>query len=202
MPDTLYEDFYDPTEAFSREPRAFCYEMAISLIDQSKGDNIRFWYTDTKTVQAILLLLFCWNFAARETKRLTMESTRKVLRDNENCLRQLENFSLFTFTPEVEPLIRSVFSRFRRVFGQTGATKALSLINPALFVMWDTKIRQRLRRELIRGIDNGQTAEQYILFLRGIREYAYQYNFQQQLKRNAILAKKIDEYHYVKIVMS
>lgn len=202
MPDRLYEQFYDPTVKFQREPRAFCYEMAISLINQSKGDNPNSWYTDTKTVQAVLLLLFCWNFAARKTKRLTTESTRKVLRENENTLRQLEKFSLLTFTQGTEPLIRKVFSHFCRVFGQTGATKALSLLNPALFVMWDTKIRQRLRRELIQGIDNGQTAKQYLLFLCKLRYYSEHHNFQQHLATDMVLAKKIDEYHYVKIVMN
>jgi len=202
MPDRLYEEFYDPTEAFQREPRAFCYDLAMTLVAQAKADNTQSWYTNINTVRAILLLLFCWNFAARKTKKLTEESTRRLLERNQDYLRPLHDVSLTTFTATTEPLIRKVFTSFCRLFGQTGATKALSLINPSLFVMWDTRIRDRLRKELIRGIDNGQDAEQYLRFLRRIRDYSAQYGFQQRLAPGAILAKKIDEYHYVRIVMN
>lgn len=201
MADALYRDFYDPTHAFEREPRAFCYEMASALISEARTDNPPSWYTDIRTVRGILLLLFCWNFAARKTKSLTIERTHHLLRQNEARLRQLEGYSLLTFTEQEEPIIQKVFSSFCREFDQTGAAKALSLLNPPLFVMWDTAIRQRVRRELIRGIDNGQTGEQYLLFVESLRQYSLQYNFQQRLAPGAILAKKIDEYHYVEIVM-
>ncbi|MEX1138490.1 MAG: hypothetical protein WEF53_03995 [Bacteroidota bacterium] len=202
MPDTLYQEFEDPTEAFAREPRAFCYDLAIGLINQAKAEATLSWYTQTESVKAIILLLYCWNFAARETKRLTFDSVRNVLSTNEQNLRLLEQYTLLTFDETSELPIQTVFSQFREAFGQTGATKALSLLNPRLFLMWDTRIRARLRRELVRGLDNGQTEDQYILFLRKVRDYAAQYNFQQRLAPNAILAKKIDEYHYVRIVMA
>ena len=201
MPDTLYEDCEDPTDAFKREPRAFCYDLAVCLISQAKTDLTQSWYTNTETVKAIILLLYCWNFAARETKKLTFDLVRDVLATCEANLRCLEQYTLLTFTEESGTIIGSVFSQFRPLFGQTGATKALSLLNPSLFLMWDTSIRKRLRRELIRGLDNGQTEGQYTLFLRQVRGYAIQHDFQQRLAPDAILAKKIDEYHYVKIVM-
>jgi len=201
MPDRLYEEFFDPTEAFQREPRSFCYDIAQLMITEAKNDNAQTWYTHTKTVQAIVLLLFCWNFAAKITKKITIEGTRGVLAQNETLLKQLEQISFLTFDEQTEPLIRKVFTNFSRAFGQTGATKALSLLNPSLFLMWDTKIRQRLRRSLIRGIDNGQTNDQYLRFMYKVREYSIHYNFQARLDANAVLAKKIDEYHYVRIIM-
>ena len=86
--------------------------------------------------------------------------------------------------------------------GQTGASKALSLLNPKLFVMWDTKIRRRLNKELIKGINNGKTPESYLRFLYGIKDIIEKYKIKDKLPRSAIVAKKIDEYNYVKIIMN
>ncbi|MGC8690932.1 MAG: hypothetical protein ACP5SP_05805 [Caldisericum sp.] len=36
MEDKLYEGFYDPTQEFSKDPRAFCYELAEEFIKKSK----------------------------------------------------------------------------------------------------------------------------------------------------------------------
>jgi len=58
---------------------------------------------------------------------------------------------------------------------QTGASKALGLLNPELFVMWDTKIRKRLKKEHIKGIDNGETPENYLKFLYGIKYIIKEY---------------------------
>ena len=86
--------------------------------------------------------------------------------------------------------------------GQTGASKALSLLNPKLFVMWDTKIRKRLKKELITGIGNGEKSENYVTFLKGIQRIINEYNLKQKLPLDSIVAKKVDEYNYVKIIMN
>lgn len=201
MPDTLYEEFYDPTVKYQNESRSFCYELCSSMIIQSKNDISQSWYTNTKTIQAILLLEYCWNFSSKKTKELTLSSVFKVLHKNEESLRQLEQYSFLTLPENLENKIRTIFSSFSRTFDQTGTSKALSLLNAPLFVMWDTKIRRRLNKELIKGIDNGQTGDQYILFLRRLRGYNAQHNFQQKLSPHSVLAKKIDEYHYIRIVL-
>jgi hypothetical protein len=201
MPDTLYKNFYDPTKKYKRESRAFCYEMCTSMIKQSKRDVTKSWYTNIKTIQAILLLEYCWNFAAKKTKKLSVKSVQKVIFKNEKLLKQLEQYSFLTLPKNLEGIIKKIVASFSHLFDQTGATKALSLLNPELFVMWDTKIRKRLRKELMYKIDNGQTSDQYLLFLHKLQDYSSQYNFKKRLSPNAILAKKIDEYHYVEIVL-
>jgi hypothetical protein len=204
MPD-FYRRFYDATRAFQKkEPRAFCYDLAMSLIRQAKDDHTQSWYRNLQTTQGIILLLFCWNFAAKKTKKITIARTRRLLQRNERRLRQLENYCLLNFPADAEPLIKKVFSEFLNEFGQTGATKALSLLNTSLFVMWDTKIRAYLRcKRLIPQIGRGETSDQYLQFLKGLRNYSNQYNFTARLTDpNAVLAKKIDEYHYVKIIIN
>jgi hypothetical protein len=63
--------------------------------------------------------------------------------------------------------------------------------------MWDTKIRQRLNRHHIRGIGNGQTGEEYVVFLKGVQRIIKQYDIEKKLNGGDV-AKKIDEYHYVR----
>ena len=199
MPYNLYKDFSDPSEKFKEEPRAFCYDLASELIKEAKLQSSD-WYTHEKTIQGILLLLFCWNFAAKETKKLTISKVREVLENNKGELSDLEGYSLLTMDEFCEGLIKKVYKAFRSLFGQTGASKALSLLNKELFVMWDTKIRNRLRK-IIKNIYNGESPESYLNFLYGIRDIAIRFDLQNKLPPGAILAKKIDEFHFAYIVM-
>jgi len=66
--------------------------------------------------------------------------------------------------------------------------------------MWDTKIRNKLRKTII-NIHNGESPESYVSFLIGMRDIALKFNLEEKLPPDAILAKKIDEYHFAKIVM-
>jgi len=203
MDDNLYKDFFDPSEEFRKEPRYFCYELALNLVTEakreSKGDD---WYEDVNTIKGILLLLFTWNFAARETKKLNFENVGKTLQECRDDLRELETYTIENMDKNAEEKIKKVFCKFKKTMGQTEASKALSLLNPKLFVMWDTQIRKRLRKQLIKGIENGEKAEHYIIFLKGIKSIICQYKLKEKLPKDAIVAKKVDEYNYVKIVMN
>ena len=196
----LYENFYNPSEEFKREPRYFFYDMAIDLINKAKKSS-KDWYTDENTIKGILLLLFTWNFAARKTKELNFDNVKKVLLECENNLRHLEVYSIENINKNAENKIKNVFGKFKELMGQTGASKALSLLNPKLFVMWDTKIREYLRQEkIIKGIGNGEKPEYYVKFLLEIKNIIERYNIKDKLSKSDIVAKKIDEYNYVRIV--
>ena len=198
----FYKKFYDPTEKFKQEPRYFCYEIATELIKkaQKMGKN---WYEDENTLKGILLLLFCWNFAAKQTKKLKFENLKEVLVKCKKKLQFLEEYSIEDLNPnnkELKKAIEEVYKEFKNLMGQTGASKALSLLNPKLFVMWDTKIR-RFLKEFIKNIENGEKPEHYYNFLLGIKKIILEFNLQEKIPQNSIIAKKIDEYHYVEIVM-
>lgn len=202
----VYKNFYDPTKDFENEPREFCYGLSQRLICEAINEKGRKnWYASDKTVQAILLLIYCWNFAARKTKQLKKDRVGKLLVDTKNDLESLKNYSILNFdtNKEIEKKIKRIFRKFKRVFGQTGASKALSVLNTKLFVMWDTNIRKELRSGgYIKGISNGEKPEQYHKFLKGIKEIIEKYNLIQKIKCNEDeIAKKIDEFHFVKWVM-
>jgi hypothetical protein len=148
-------------------PRAFCCDLATKFIAEAKRAAADNWYEDTNTIKGVSLLLFTWNFAAKETKGLNFDNLGGLLKEAKEHLRSLERWSVTNADENAWECVKRVFDKFRAVCGQTGASKALSLLNPHLFVMWDTAIRRRLNRQLIRGIGNGQTGEQYVVFLKG-----------------------------------
>ncbi len=202
MKDKLYNEFYDPSEDYLREPRAFCYEIATQLISQAKKNTGESWYEDKDTIKGVLLLLYTWNFAAKKTKKLNFQNLSELMHNTKNDLRFLEKYSIRTVDHDAWGVIKKIFDQFRILLGQTGASKALSLLNPELFVIWDTAIRKRLNIELIHGIMNGESGEHYVIFLKGIQNIIEEYRIADKLSQNSIVAKKIDDYHYVRIVMN
>ena len=156
MNDSIYSDFYDPSEDYLEEPRAFCYDISSDLINQAKNIAGGSWYTNDLTIKGILLLLFTWNFASPITKKLDFNTIRQLLGSSQDRLLFLENYSITSADDRAWLVVKPLFDEFSKVLGQTGASKALSLLNPRLFVMWDTRIRKELKQTLIKGIGNGK----------------------------------------------
>jgi hypothetical protein len=200
--DPLFDDFCDPSKDFQNESRYFCYELASQLIKKAQDISGQDWHEEDSTIKGILLLLYTWNFAAKQTKKLDFENVRELLHNTKAELKSLENSCIRTVDKDSWNMIKTVFDKFRNLFGQTGASKALSLLNPKLFVMWDTAIRKRLNKALIPGIMKGENGEYYVIFLQGIQKIIDKYNITEKLPKDSIVAKKVDEYNYVKIVMN
>jgi hypothetical protein len=49
---------------------------------------------------------------------------------------------------------------------------------------------------------NGEGGKYYIIFLKGIQKIIEEYSIAEKLPQNSVIAKKVDEYHYVRIVMN
>ncbi len=189
--DSLYENFRDPSSAFSNETRGFFYDLATEFISKSKENSGQQWYEDRETVKGILLLLYTWNFAAKETKKLNFRNVGKAIQSVKGDLISLENEKITTVDLSASSTIEKVFDKFKPLFGQTGTSKALSLLNPCLFVMWDTAIRRRLNKQLIQGIGYGRSGKQYVMFLKGIQRIIKDYNLESKLSSGANIAKRI-----------
>lgn len=202
MKDSIYSSFYDPSEDYLEEPRAFCYDLSSELINQAKDISGESWYTNDLTIKGILLLLYTWNFASPITKKLDFNTIRQLLVRSQDRLLFLEKYNITSADERAWSVVKPLFDEFSKVFGQTGASKALSLLNPRLFVMWDTRIRKELKQTLIKGIGNGETGDSYVIFLKGIQRIIEEYDIESKLPPDAVLAKKIDEYHFVKFVMN
>jgi len=202
----FYNDF--PTKKFDREPRCFCYEISRQLIEKAHKSPGKRWYSSTNTVKGILLLLFTWNFAARITKQLKAQDIVNLLKSQADNLRSLEKYSIMDNWENNSIKISHIYKAFKKIAGQTGASKALSLLNPRLFVMWDTGIRRFVSGRSVDdnlriiGIGNGESTGSYVNFLKGVKKIITTLGLHKKkgITQNNV-AKKIDEYHFVKIIM-
>lgn len=191
---TLYKEFSQTNRFFKREVRACCYTHALRLINKAKKGKT--FYKSDLTIDAIILLLFSWNFAAPITKKLTRKKIKNVIMKNINLLKSVEDLNIVNIDLEENKQIKKVFNNFRKVFGQTGASKVLSLLNTKLFVMWDTKIRKGMGK-YITNIGDGKKGNNYFNYLKGIQRIIMVENLLKFSNENSI-AKMIDEYHYCK----
>lgn len=194
----FYGNFYDPTGDFKKVPRAFCYNISRGLITVSQIETPAEWYTNEKTINAILLLAYCWNLDVQKADKLKRKGIIELLKKTKEDLRKLNTRTILNFNKKDEALIASIYKSFKTALGQTGASRVLSLLNPKLFVMWDTKIRNNLRKELISGIDNGKDPKHYLRFLNEIKSIIRDYNLVEKIDKSEEIAKKIDEFHYLK----
>jgi len=203
MEDEFYSDFPQRIDDFyAKEPRAFCYDISVRLINDAKETDFENWYYNNKTIEGILLLLYCWNFASPITKKLTKPIIENLLQTNKNNLKYLEPYSILVFNEDVHQKILEVFRNFKNIFGQTGASKALSLLNSRLFIMWDTKIRKTLRHlNLVSRIANGEKPEHYLKFMMDMKEVISRNGLVNRIENAEEIAKKIDEFHFAKIVL-
>jgi len=197
----FYNEFPGATSGFINEPRYFVYDLSLELIAKAKTEHGENWIEADNTIKAIILLLYCWNFAAPITKTMTFEKIRTLLLKQKSNIKSTLKHSIIDNWEIDEEKILSIVSEFKNDFGQTGTSKALSLLNPKLFVMWDTRIRRCLERDkIISEIGNGETPEKYIKYLKDIKRNILGLKLQDRVDI-AFLAKKIDEYHFVKILM-
>lgn len=72
----------------------------------------------------------------------------EVIKTTAPIIEELKDVSLINANLDdvfIENSIKTLYKRFLNVFGATGASKALHLLQPKLFVMWDDNIRKSYR---------------------------------------------------------
>ena len=144
--------------------------------------------------EAYVLLLATWNFAGFRylVNDFNVSKFEAAVKKLNPVFDRLKTQTLQTADFGDKALVKDIKFIYRKLKGlvkQTGASKMMALKNPALFVMWDTKIRKMY------GIDNGADPDDYVQFLKKMKE-----NFAHIKWTHAStpLAKAIDEYNYIK----
>jgi hypothetical protein len=137
--------FRELVELFNdEEQRNYYYHDALETVEEEleRPD----WYqSDDLVFGGLMLLMYTWNFAARETKAMDGEEVKRILDRHHDAIENVQDRTLedadLSETGETRQVIQQVWGDLKGHFGQTGASKVLSLLNPDLFVMWDTDIR-------------------------------------------------------------
>ena len=161
--------------------------------------------------KALLILLLSWNQTYYRFHPFTLRhffALKNNLHKTKGYFFKLEtkNINNINLDAENRKLIRGIYSRFR-FLGPTGASKAIHLLNPNLFVMWDDGIRKRYKIYK-------NNATNYIRFLKTMKclsnkvvhSYCQEFGCSEnkalveisKKADNRTLAKLIDEYNYVR----
>jgi len=194
---------------FLAETGDVVYEIVIKAINE--------FYSSEARAIAIFTFLINWNrpwYEQSPKGRRAFNNLGEHLRDLVEAVRRVDpllkrlNEKLIDTDvndPEIISMITTCFNVFANICGSTGASKALHLLKPNLFVMWDEKIRNAY------GVST--SSEDYIEFLRKtkrivdqvVSEYAKDkgLSLSEALKEieeelKVTLLKAIDEYNYLK----
>jgi len=139
--------FEELVELFeSEEQRNYYYDKAQEEVEDAFDDSEEEWFRSEDLVYGgLMMLLYAWNFAAAETKEMEGERIKEILENHHEEIEKVRHISLLEAElgpgSPVYKVVNSVFPELKEHLGQTGTAKALSLLNPGLFVMWDTAIR-------------------------------------------------------------
>jgi hypothetical protein len=109
-----------------REDRAYAYRAARCLLEHGTGSE----------ADAVRLLLHSWNQRVGFDKR----ELDAVLRSTARMRSHVSDQFLESLADRDRAAAETIFARFAGVLGPVGAAKAIGLLHPTIFVMWDTKI--------------------------------------------------------------
>ncbi len=174
----------------ANEPRDLFYRVATELID------LALRHATTLTVaEALAVLLQTWNssyyrFHGRFDEQHFHEFDSMLTRHRQSHAtfrqRTLEGLS-----PQDEAAIVPIFTDFEQLLGPVGAAKALHLLAPGFFPLWDRTIAAAYGVGL-KG--RGANAEQYLRFMLITKRQCETLGGFQAIGPNPL--KALDEYNY------
>lgn len=170
------------------EPRACIYRAAIEFVDSAWNRRTELTITD-----ALAVFLQSWNqsfyryrpFTEKHYSRLEslLKSTRSSIAGYRN--REIQSLTARDHNP-----VKRIFAEYERVLYPVGAAKALHMLAPAFFPLWDRKIASGYRLALdVRG----RNAEKYWRFMQ-IARHQTLWICGSHVGDNSL--KALDEYNY------
>lgn len=118
----------------ARESRDYAYRAARCMLT---GEPTRF-----TEAEAIDLLLRIWNSRSRYTHKLTLANTDALLAASEATRFQFEDRPITSLESHEHGRVADLFDDFRQLMGPVGAAKALGVLHPRFFPLWDTAIAE------------------------------------------------------------
>ena len=171
------------------EPRGVFYRAATELVDLALRRAI-----SLTVAEALAVLLQTWN---KNFYRFGNTFDEQHFADIERLLQRYKKPLAAYRQQKIEdldlndkPKVVKMFQEFETTLGPVGSAKALHLLAPALFPIWDTAIAQKTGRRLGRLGTNGN---RYWDFMRLTRDQCL--DLRRQGGKGNFL-KRIDEYHY------
>jgi len=151
---------------------------------------------DTYPLQASIIILATWNtgrfryLMANNAQNLA--SLRTVIKECKSLFEKVKNKEFQTTNfDEIGDCVKRIYLKLSKVNGveYTGASKIMHLLNPQLFLIWDTAMRKHYGYYHANG-------NEYLKYHKRVQKDVQSVKWHSHAKT---LLKAIDEYHYITI---
>lgn len=191
------EEFYKEIRKFKKHvKRDAMYNMAAFLVE-------KYWGDPSKTADALGVLLLTWNQAFYRYGLFDYDKLEESIVKNFQYLEYCRNRDIISLSDSDEKKIMTLFNEFMEALkivtsksqerkSAVSASKALHLIAPDFFPLWDYKISREYG-----CCYSYKSAEKYISFCKTMKTIAEKVKGYIEDSDKSIL-KLIDEYNYSK----
>ena len=176
------------------EPREVFYKAARKLIDLTEnGDG----HPDITRAEAVSVLLQSWNaryYVSKHHGRFPHEHFKaldKLLKRHQRALAESRARPIESLAAEDEGSVMSVFADFEALLGPVGAAKALHVLAPRFFPLWDRNIAADCGCRLVKS---GANAPRYWDFMEITREEVVALGGEARCGEDVL--KRLDELNY------
>jgi len=175
----------------ANEPRGLFYRAATELVALALDGKI-----SLSVAEAVAVLLQSWNrmfYRYRKFDSQHFADIEQLIETHRPELMALRQQTIESFNQEEKNKVLCIFKAFETVLGPVGAAKALHLLAPLFFPLWDRAIARAYVLSLGKWGTNG---DRYCRFMEIVKEQVQNLGGNQPNGRN--LLKAIDEYNYCK----
>ncbi|GAB6079015.1 hypothetical protein [Hydrogenobaculum acidophilum] len=196
----MKEEFIEGIKKFEeREKRDIMYKVATFLVSQ-------YWSIPSYIADGVCVLLLTWNQAFYKYGYFDFKELEKCIEKNLQRLGEFRQRDITSLSQSDEEKIKLVFDEFLKALeiadgnkrsskSPVAVAKALHLLAPNFFPLWDNKIARAYGCYY-----NNNPAEKYVQFMKLMKELAMHVKSYVQISnyQNKTLLKLIDEYNYSK----
>jgi hypothetical protein len=184
-----------------REKRDSMYKMATFLVTH-------FWGRPAEMADSLGVLLLTWNQAFYRYGIFDFDRLEKCISKNLNLLDKYHESSIVNYSATDDKAIRRLFEQFlqalripegkkRNARSPVAVAKALHLLAPGFFPLWDKKIARAYQCGY-----SSNPAEKYLLFLKSSKEMVEKLRSTTDAEAtDKTLLKLVDEYNYAKYTL-
>jgi hypothetical protein len=177
----------------TKEPRDLFYRAATELVRLALEDS----NSSLPVADALAVLLQTWNSAYYRFRKPDMKNHYRridsVYDKHRKTLSSVRCRTIEDLHDDEKPIIKNIFRDFEVVLGPVGAAKALHLLAPSFFPIWDRAVATKYKVTLGEA---GTNANRYWRFMEIARFQCLK--LKGKISDSANLLKRIDEYNYCK----
>jgi len=182
----------------SHEKRDAMYKIATFLVSY-------FWGKSSEMANSIGVLLLTWNQAFYRFGLFDFDKLEQCITDNQSILNNYRQRDILTYSSSDDSSIKHLFGEFLMalqiddgkragVKSPVSVSKALHLLAPGFFPLWDEKIARAYNCYYASNPE-----QKYLIFMGKMKQIADKLYPSVNLKANGkTLLKLIDEYNYAK----